>query len=624
MAALAQVIRSDPAFVGRLIKAANGIIGYGRRPIVSVQDALTILGMPAVRNMALGFSLLNHYRSGACEGFDYARYWSHSLLTAVATQAITLRTRVAAPDETYCLGLLGRVGELALATLYPHDYTKILGDVQNDPLRLAELESRAFAMTNAELGAAMLADWGLPRLFTDSAFCTASGVECLQPEGSRDATLTLTLRLARQLGDLCLAPENERAAHLHRVKLAGSRLSFDEETLTTLSDGVFAEWLEWSALLNLHAEKLPPFEHMLKEAEKPVAPDVVQSPPVEKNVPAGVVEDSESDGQGERLLRVLIVEGDKSVRAMLRDALINGGYDVAEAGDGYMATEMALDFRPDMMLLASMLVDISGADLLRTLRKTRIGRAIYVVVMGDDAAEETVISAFDAGADDLLPKPINTRLLLAKIRAGRRLTALHYEIERDREEIRHFAAELAVSNRRLQEVALMDPLTGCPNRRFFTDRIAQEWAAAVRSARPLSCLMLDIDNFKVINDTYGHDVGDSVLRQVAASIRSALRGHDLVARTGGDEFIVLCPDTTIEAAMVCAERVRSGVEDAQVLSGLLHLKVTISVGVASRDQSVVDADSLLKRADQGLYIAKQGGRNQTAAVQLKPHIAGVA
>src|SRR4051812_23495766 len=118
MAELARIIRTDPAFVGRLIRAANGVIGYGRRPIASVQDALTVLGMPAVRTMALGFSLLTNYKSGACASFDYARYWSSSLVAAVAAQAVCLRTRVAAPDETYCLGLLARVGELALATLY--------------------------------------------------------------------------------------------------------------------------------------------------------------------------------------------------------------------------------------------------------------------------------------------------------------------------------------------------------------------------------------------------------------------------------------------------------------------------------------------------------------------------
>lgn len=606
MAELAQLIRTDPAFVGRLIKAANGIIGYGRRPVASVQDALTVLGMPAVRNMALGFSLLNNHRNGACEGFDYSRYWSASLLSAVALQAVTLRTRVAAPDETYCLGLLARVGELALATLYPHDYAAICREAKSDLGRLLELESRSFAMTSAELGAAMLADWGLPRLFTDAAYCVASGLDCTHPEGSREATLTLSLAFARQMGGLCLAAEEARPALMQGLKLAGSRLSFDEEAVIVLSDGVVAEWVEWGALLNVQAEALPPFERLLRPVGAQPAP-----------------EDAATD-EATRPLRILIVEADDDLRAQLRQILLEEAYEVAEARDGFSATEMALDFRPDMMLLGWQMPDISATELLATLRKTRIGRGIYVLVLGDSNSEEAALAAFDAGADDMLAKPVAPRLLLARLSAGKRLSALHVEIEQDREEIRHFAAELAVSNRRLQEVALTDALTGFPNRRFFSERLLQEWAASLRSKRPLSCIVLDVDHFKQINDSYGHDVGDAVLRQVSMAIRSAVRTHDLVARIGGDEFVVLCPDSSIESAMVCAERVRRAVETAQLASGSLHLSLSISAGVACRDAAVPDADSLFKRADQGLYMAKQAGRNRTAAPQLRPSSAGAA
>lgn len=611
MAELAQLIRTDPAFVGRLIKAANGIIGYGRRPIVSVQDALTVLGMPAVRNMALGFSLLNNHRSGACDGFDYTAYWSASLLSAVALQAVTLRTRVAAPDETYCLGLLSRVGELALATLYPHDYAAICREAQGDLTRLLELENRAFAMTNAELGAAMLADWGLPRLFTDAAFCVAAGQESSHAEGSRDATLTLSLHFSRQMSTLCLAPGAERPAMMQGLKLAGSRLSFDEDAVATLSDGVVAEWVEWGALLNVRAEQLPPFERLMRA---PLA--------VLEALPAAPTPDA-LDGK-EQALRVLVVDASAELRSQLRQTLLEEGYEVAEAGDGFKATELALDFRPDMMLLGWQMPDINAAELLDTLRKTRIGRGVFVLVLSDSNSEEAALAAFSAGADDVLSKPVVPRLLLARLNAGKRLSALHGEIAQDREEIRHFAAELAVSNRRLQEVALTDALTGFPNRRFFSERLAQEWAASLRNKRPLSCIVLDIDCFKQINDSYGHDVGDSVLRQVSVAIRGAVRTHDLVARMGGDEFVVLCPDSSIESAMVCAERVRQAVDEAQISSGMLHLKLSVSAGVACRDAVVLDAESLVKRADQGLYMAKQAGRNRVAAPQLRPFSAGSA
>jgi diguanylate cyclase (GGDEF)-like protein len=168
----------------------------------------------------------------------------------------------------------------------------------------------------------------------------------------------------------------------------------------------------------------------------------------------------------------------------------------------------------------------------------------------------------------------------------------------------------------------MDPLTGFPNRRFFVDRLLQEWAASTRNKRPLSCVLVDVDNFRAINDTYGHEVGDSVLRQISAALRQVLRGHDVVARTGGDEFLVMCPDTPIEAAQACAERLRLAVEGAQIVSGMLNLKLTVSVGLASRDSSITDTETLVRRAEQGLHMAKQAGRNRVSGLQLRPHATG--
>jgi diguanylate cyclase (GGDEF)-like protein len=217
--------------------------------------------------------------------------------------------------------------------------------------------------------------------------------------------------------------------------------------------------------------------------------------------------------------------------------------------------------------------------------------------------------------DDFITKPLKPRILAARIRAGQRVIKLHQEIERDREEIRRFAAELAVTNRRLQEVALTDALTGFPNRRYAMERIGQDWAAASRSGRPLSCMVIDVDQFKQINDAYGHDVGDAVLRQTALALKQGLRAHDVVCRTGGDEFLVICPDTSLDQALACGERVRRAVDTVPIVSGMLELKASISVGVAVRGPEMPDAEALIKAADQGLYLAKQRGRNRVASIQ---------
>jgi diguanylate cyclase (GGDEF)-like protein len=274
--------------------------------------------------------------------------------------------------------------------------------------------------------------------------------------------------------------------------------------------------------------------------------------------------------------------------------------------------------QPHVMIVDWVMPEMDGMELTRALRQTKIGRAIFIMILTSFEDDERLIEAFENGVDDFMPKPLRPRVLAARLRAGQRIIKLQQEIERDREEIRHFAAELAVTNRRLQEVALTDVLTGFPNRRYGMERMQQEWAASVRAGRTLACLMIDLDDFKQINDTYGHDVGDNVLKKMAAALKKGLRTQDVICRIGGDEFLVICPDTGLQAALVCAERVRRSVEILPVTTGMLQLKCTVSIGVAAREAGMGDPDALIKRADQGAYLAKQRGRNRVATAQTAP------
>ncbi|KAF7597794.1 MAG: diguanylate cyclase response regulator [Candidatus Dactylopiibacterium carminicum] len=597
MAELAQLIRTDPAFVGRLIKAANGIIGYGRRPIVSVQDALTVLGLPAVRNMALGFSLLGNYQTGACDGFDYGAYWSSSLLIAVATQAVTLRTRVAAPDETYCLGLLTRVGELAMATLYPHDYSLLLCEAGGDLRALLELEARSFAMTHAELGAAMLADWGLPKLFCDVTFCVARGEENPHAEGSREAVLAVTLQLARSISDLCLADVDARPAFARQVQLVGSRLSFDAEECASLTDAVTREWHEWGALLNVHTGQLPPFSEMIQPTPLAVTP----------------MEEQMSEAGG---IRLLMVGSDQTHADHVREVLAGACRMIVVPDSDYAkATELALELLPELVMLPW---QADAAGFVQTLRKTRVGKTMFVLAYAESLDEGMMAVAFDAGVDDVLAWPLNPRVLYAKLRTGHRLGFLQQEIRRDREEIRHFAAELVVSHRRLQEASSSDALTGLPNRLAFVESLSREWEFAHQAKHPLSAILIDIDRFHVFNKTYGSKAGDSVLRQLASIVHAALRSQDFLARTGEDELSVLCPGTTLEAAVACAQRVRSAIAGARFAAGGLNLALSASIGVACRSKVVTDVDSLIKLVELGVSRSRLEGGGRVCAIQLRP------
>jgi diguanylate cyclase (GGDEF)-like protein len=205
----------------------------------------------------------------------------------------------------------------------------------------------------------------------------------------------------------------------------------------------------------------------------------------------------------------------------------------------------------------------------------------------------------------------------ARLRAGQRVVSLYQEVDRDRSDIQRVSSELAVSNRRLQEMAQTDPLTELPNRRYAMDRIAQEWEHATRSNRPLACLVVDLDDLKGINDNNGHEIGDAALRLAAAGMKDALRVCDVVCRVGGDEFLVICPDTTLEAAIVCAERVIAAVAAVQVPAASGAVSLTVSVGVAMRTADMGNPDALMKVADVGAYLAKRAGRNCYMAPQIK-------
>lgn len=597
LADLAHAVKSDPAFVGRLIKAANAVHAGGRRPIASIQDALIVLGIPAVRSMALGFSLLSNFNSGNCRNFGYPHFWSRSLVFAVALQTVAKHTHAAPPDEAFSVGLLAHIGELALATIFPDDYSRLLAQRREpDAKSLLEMEQTAFVMTHNALTTAMMIDWGLPKVFAEPVFYHERPEAADFAEGSRQHAMLWSLVLAEQIADVCLAADSERRAMMPQLLRLGGRLAIEADALNSLCDRVAREWREWGDMLDVKTSALPPFEDLSK-------------------APAPCGGDTAAGAEAASHMRVLVVDDDPTMRTILKAMLSGAGHVVTEASNGQQAFEMALELQPQIMIVDWMMPEMDGIELTRSLRQTKIGRGVYILILTGLEEDDKLVEAFEAGVDDFMTKPLKPRLLAARLRAGQRVIGLQQEIERDREEIRHFAAELAVTNRRLQEVALTDALTGFPNRRYAIERIEQEWSACSRSKRPLASMVIDVDYFKKINDSHGHDVGDTVLKQTAVALKSGLRAQDVISRLGGDEFLVICPDTDLPAALICAERMRKAVEALPVAVGALQLRGSVSIGVAVRDEAMVDADALIKCADRGVYLAKQRGRNRLATVQ---------
>ncbi|MBI5919370.1 MAG: diguanylate cyclase [Nitrosomonadales bacterium] len=596
----AQVIKADPALTGRLIKAANALVGHQTRPIVSVMDSLIVLGMNAVRQLALGFSLVADNRAGICKGFDYEGFWSHSLLMAIAAQHLIRHKGVAAPEEIFILGLLSQVGRLALATIYPLEYAVILEKAgHRSSAELVELERAAFDFDHNELSQAMLADWGMPRPFQQIAGYHENPEQADVEEGGRDWKLLNAMHIAGNFADICLASEPVRRKLVPRLMLLAARWGVESDMLIELGDNVIREWKDWGRLLELRMIELPAFAELLKTA--PLASDMVEMPALVSGV-----------GQFYRL-RILLVDDDRSVLLLLKTMLTSAGHTVFTARNGNEALRMVAECSPQLIISDWIMPEMDGIAFCKALRLNPAWRNIYVFIVTAQESTERLVEAFEAGVDDYLVKPINSKVLGARLRAGQRVVQLQEELEQDREQLRKFAAELATSNSRLQQLALTDPLTGLPNRRYATDRLEQEWALSQRVHRPLSCMMIDIDYFKSINDTYGHKVGDDALKQMVQVLRTSARKQDVVSRLGGEEFMVICPDTTLDQARQHAERLRLNVAALKVQSGRHVFHLTVSIGVASNNSpELLSADMLLQLSDRHLYAAKSAGRNRIA------------
>lgn len=598
MADLAHAVKADPAFVGRLIKAANSVSAGSHRAIASIQDALVVLGMPAVKALALGFSLLSEYRAGKCKEFDYKHFWSHSLACAVAFQWLMVRTRAAPPEDAFSVGLLCNIGRLALATVFPTEYSRLLGETRGKPVAdLVELERQVLAMTHGELSAALMRDWGLPKAYVEPIMHHEQPEAGGFIEGSRPHIVVWSLALANHIANICTADDTARPALLPHLMVLARKLAIDDETIVLLCDKVVEEWRAWAGMLKVETTVVPPFQELLK-------------PPQEAS--------SLKSGAVAEPMRVIVVDDDAAVRALILKTIVDLGHQAFEAKNGREAFEMALDLSPHIIVADWVMPDLDGIEMTRALRETKVGRGIYILLVTGFEEDDRLIQAFEAGVDDFVAKPIRPRVLTARLRGAQRVVQLQREIEHDREEIRRFAAELAISNRRLHEVALTDPLTELPNRRYAVDRFQKEWAAVVRSGRPLACLVVDVDNFKTINDTHGHDAGDAALLETVAALKKGLRTVDTLARMGGDEFMVICPDTTLDAARTCAERLRKLVEAISLPVAGASIRGSVSIGYAVREEGMTSIDALIKSADEGLYLAKQAGRNRVATAQKLP------
>jgi len=315
----------------------------------------------------------------------------------------------------------------------------------------------------------------------------------------------------------------------------------------------------------------------------------------------GLVEGSESalteqPGRG----RILIVE-DREQSAQRISETLGREHDVEIVPQTTEAVVRAKGGDYDLVIASLSLDRQDGLRFCATLRSLEATRQTPILIIVDEGDVKRLVRALDIGVNDYLMRPVERSELVARVRTQLRR-------KRYSDKLRH-SLQLSL------EMAITDQLTGLFNRRYMSRHLSTLIDSANTTGKPVSFLILDIDYFKQVNDTHGHDIGDEVLREFASRISANVRGIDLACRYGGEEFVVVMPDTDLNFAYMVAERLRQAVADApfRITPAPGQLSVTISIGVTASEGTRDTPEALLKRADQALYRAKRDGRNRVVA-----------
>jgi two-component system, cell cycle response regulator len=305
--------------------------------------------------------------------------------------------------------------------------------------------------------------------------------------------------------------------------------------------------------------------------------------------------------------RILVVDDHEDNIELLRARLEARGYEVEGASDGQAALDAVMRTCPDLILLDVMMPKMDGIEVVRRLKaKSEAKELPFIPVIMQTALDSTEnkVEGLDAGADDYITKPINFAELEARVNSLLRIKALQVALAA-RE------TELSELNDKLRQISLTDGLTQIENRRSLELHLHEMWQHSVRLHEPIALIICDIDKFKAVNDNYGHQAGDAVLKEFAQLLKSEAREIDRVGRYGGEEFLLILSGTVLDAAVTFAERLREKVEGHTFTYDGGTLRRTMSCGVAaSPHPKVKDQEALLRAADDALYVAKETGRNR--------------
>lgn len=298
-----------------------------------------------------------------------------------------------------------------------------------------------------------------------------------------------------------------------------------------------------------------------------------------------------------RALKVLVADDSRVYRKLVEHSLSDKRYALLFAKSGREALALFSEHQPSIVITDWMMPDLSGIELCEHIRKQSRQPYTYLIILTGNTEKDKLVIGLAAGADDYLTKPFHREELLARVGVGRRIVELHRQLE--------------AKNLLLEELALTDPLTGLPNRRAIEDWATRQLSGALRYGFSFWVVLADLDHFKAVNDTYGHDAGDSVLKKFSEILKTNSRRSDICGRMGGEEFFFILTHTTQENARIVIERIRRELEATKFDFDGSSLTVTASFGLAGLEPTQpVDFNRLVIQADEALYAAKRTGRNR--------------
>lgn len=305
---------------------------------------------------------------------------------------------------------------------------------------------------------------------------------------------------------------------------------------------------------------------------------------------------------------ILLVEDNPVSRKIVEKTLVKAGHDVTTAGTGREALALFKKTFFPIVLTDWMMPEGDGLELCRIIRNTSSEGYVYIILLTARDSKDDIVTGLKAGADDYLNKPISPPELIARLNTGLRVLELEKSLKAANEEIR--------------ALSITDPLTVCLNRGYMNEHLPEEITRSKRYNRPLVLIMCDIDHFKRVNDSHGHQTGDLVLIEFAKQIRETLREDiDWIVRYGGEEFLLVLPETEFRGGCSMAERLRKNISLAELRAREHRIRITASFGVIGFDPSGADdkitMDDMIARADEYLYQAKAEGRNRVCAGRLR-------